>query len=263
MADEVSTGGEYTANSDRFGDYSQSAGGAFAETPGMLFQAASLIDSAAYFNSLSNPSYSAETVQVGGIETLPSVPRAFLMGLTGFVCVSLVRDRRLWASAVILIFVLSQIGIHALPRLTARLSNSNLFPKETIAANVYPSILDESSDCGELFANRKYIGLLRRLAGSPDSAGIDNHGYLGEKLHCCAKPFLSAPGAGQPDCQKTDRTLSRSIMTHRELYPDSCLPLSLTDQNVTLVFSPAFIFSNISRAPPRRNEISSVLCFSK
>ncbi len=172
------------------------------------------------------------------------------MSLIGFLCVSLVRDRRLWASAVILIFVLSQIGIHALPRLTARLSNSNLFPKETIAANVYPSILDDSSDCGELFANRQYIGLLHRLAGSPDNVGINNHVYSGEQLLFCAKPFLSALGVGQPDYQKTNNTFSRSIIPRREAYPDSVLSLSLTGQEVRLVFSPAFIFSNISRAPP-------------
>ncbi len=177
------------------------------------------------------------------------------MGLVGFLCVSLVRDRKVWASAFILIFVLGQFGVHALPRLSARLVLNKLSLKKTITAVVHPLHVIDSSNAGELVANRHYIGLLHRLAGSPEDAGLEkNHSYPGEPLLRCAEGFLSALGVGQTNYQKTNSTLSHSFITNGGEYPaDLVQLLAGREQEIDLVFSPAFIFSNISRAPPRFN----------
>jgi len=51
-----------------------------------------------------------------GTKSLPAVPAALFMGLTGFICVSLVRDRKVWLAALTALLWIGQLSITTLPR---------------------------------------------------------------------------------------------------------------------------------------------------
>lgn len=55
-------------------------------------------------------------------ESLPPIPRALLMAVTGFICVSLVRDRRYWLGAFAGLLWVGQFGFATLPRVVSRLA---------------------------------------------------------------------------------------------------------------------------------------------
>lgn len=195
-----------------------------------------------------------DMTQENGAANLPAVPRAILMGIVGFLCVSLVRDRKVWVAAFVLIFVLGQVGVQALPRLTARLTDGKLYHhKKTMAAagSLLPSPVWHSR--GELAANRHFIGLLHRLAGSPDEAGLTNHFLSGERLWNRAGQWSAALRGEQPFY----RTLSPLVFS-QPAFPASRVEipsiarLAVVKQDYISCFAPAFIFSNISRAPPNR-----------
>lgn len=51
-----------------------------------------------------------------GTKSLPAVPAALFMGLTGFMCVSLVRDRKVWLAGLTALLWIGQLSITTLPR---------------------------------------------------------------------------------------------------------------------------------------------------
>jgi len=77
-----------------------------------------LADIAAEF--LRPPADSANP-QTSFVRSLPAVPGALLMVLTGFFYVSLVRDRRAWFTALAGLLWLGQTGFAALPQLACHL----------------------------------------------------------------------------------------------------------------------------------------------
>jgi hypothetical protein len=52
-------------------------------------------------------------------KSLPAVPGALLMALAGFLCVSLVRDRRIWLTTILWI---AHVGLATLPQFTSHLN---------------------------------------------------------------------------------------------------------------------------------------------
>jgi hypothetical protein len=65
----------------------------------------------------SSVSFAGSPAPANGVRSLPSIPRAILMALTGFICVSLVRDRRFWLAALAGLVWMGQAGFAALSRL--------------------------------------------------------------------------------------------------------------------------------------------------
>jgi hypothetical protein len=53
---------------------------------------------------------------------LPAVPSSIAMVLTGFLCISLVRDRKVWLTLIAGLLAIGQAGIDVLPELSSRLS---------------------------------------------------------------------------------------------------------------------------------------------
>ena len=179
---------------------------------------------------------------------LPAVPSAILMGIIGFLCVSLVRDRKVWVSALVLIFVLGQVGVQALPGLAARLAHGKLnYHKKTMAsAASLPS--PEWHGGGELAANRHFIGLLHRLAGSPEDDGLTNHFLSGDRLWNRAGQWITALRGEQP-YYRIPSSQPAILASRVEIPLVALLPVVNQDHYISC-FSPAFIFSSISRAPP-------------
>jgi len=196
----------------------------FVDATQVLYQST---DIAAHFTSSQGFAYSATQRQQdndNGVKNLPAVPGAILMVVVGFLCVSLVRDRKVWLSVVLVAVVLSQAGIRTLPKLTARLAQCRLINRQPAnLAIVNPIAVNGSFNWFGNLGKCHYIGLLRRLASSPYG---DQYRYT-----ITSQPFI--------------------ILFQHSLNP---LVRNFADRIMSIVyFSPAFIFGNLARSPPILN----------
>ncbi len=163
-------------------------------------------------------------------KSLPPVPAALLMVLSGFLCVSLVKDHKLWLTAVAGLFWVGQTGFHAFPHLALRLGYRMHNHRQVAAELMYPYYLENSRPRSDMEGTR-YIGLLRHLAGIPrgEMPFLSNqHSRHAEDEICapqCALMEISSPPIPVINC------------------------LSLKDGQF-ICFSPAFIFENLPRGPP-------------
>lgn len=152
-----------------------------------------------------------------GAKSLPAVPGALLMVLTGFLCVSLVKDRKVWLAALAGLLWVGQAGIQAVPQLALRLSHRNHTEQQLDAELTYPYYLENSNRLRSDIEGTQYIGLLRHLAGIPQAT----------------MSFLS------PSAIISEQYSLNSLL--------NCLTLRVEQFTY---FSPAFIFNNLARGPP-------------
>jgi len=154
-----------------------------------------------------------------GAKSLPAVPGALLMALTGFLCVSLVKDRKVWLAALAGLLWLGQAGIQAVPQLALRLSHRNHTEQQFSTELTYPYYLENSNRLRSDIEGTQYIGLLHHLAGIP----LDTNS------------FPSSPSA----------IISQRYSLNSLL---NCLTLRVEQ---FICFSPAFIFESLPRGPPK------------
>jgi hypothetical protein len=159
--------------------------------------------------------------QSNNVKPLPAVPEAIFMVLSGFLCVSLVRDRRVWLAALAGLLWAGQTGIQALPQLALRLGHGNHSRQQLSAELAYPYYLENSNRLRSDIECTQYIGLLYHLAGIPDN------------LHKPTHTFTSQPAI---------------IIAQTGLKPFLVCLASRAEQFIS--FSPAFIFANLPRGPP-------------
>jgi len=168
---------------------------------------------------------------------LPAVPPALMMVLTGFMCVSLIRDRKVWLAVLAGLLWAGQTGINTLPELASRLSRRvhNAQPvDETLVASYllrdgyYPESYSEQT---------RYVGLLHHLEGIPQET----------------KPFTIKrisltrfyPGASGCHTRASQHAIVSVLSSLSTTY--NCL-VRPTRQFVC--FTPAFIFCQLPRGPP-------------
>jgi hypothetical protein len=163
--------------------------------------------------------------QGNNVKPLPAVPAAIFMVLSGFLCVSLVRDRQVWLAALTGLLWAGQIGIQVIPQLAMRLSHSNHSKQLLCAELTYPYYLENSHRLRSDIEGTQYISLLRHLAGIPDTKS--------RYLHKATYTYTSQPAI---------------IIAQRGLNALLTCLASRTEQSIS--FSPAFIFANLSRGPP-------------
>ncbi len=166
------------------------------------------------------PAFTGSPALPVGAKSLPAVPGALLMVLTGFLCVSLVKDRKVWLAALASLLWLGQAGIQAVPQLALRLSHRNHTEQQFAAELTYPYFLENSNRLRSDIEGTQYIGLLHHLAGIPPQ---DTNSF----------PFLS------PSAIISERYSLNSLL--------NCLTLKIEQ---FICFSPAFIFENLPRGPP-------------
>ena len=185
------------------------------------------------------------------IRKLPAGPGAVLLGLTGFLCITLVRDRKTYIAIFIAMISLSQQGIYAVPELAARFGHVGHIAKHSLEAkshNVYlPNIAFRDRDSRE----RNFFGLLRRLAAVP---GHHTHIFTcisqgGNKRFKGGLLLLEEPGLF---C-----TLKRVAPPVPAVPTIQSSPNPLTEfpaERLTCIipFSPAFTFIRLARGPPHQ-----------
>jgi len=154
-----------------------------------------------------------------------------LMFLTGFLCVSLVRDRRVWLTALAGLFWAGQAGIQALPQLALRLGHANHGRQQFYTEPAYAYYLENSHRLRCDIEGTRYIGLLRYLAGIP-----------GANAACTNNKLLSC-------CYKHTYTLQTAILSEQFSFnwPLKCL---VSETRHFICFSPAIIFAQLARGPP-------------
>ncbi len=206
-----------------------------------------------------------------GAKILPPIPAALFMVLTGFLCVSLVKDRRFWLAALVGLLWAGQAGFHAIPQLAALMSSKKHIQRKTPDNT---ACLYRVEDCRRLRSDiegTQYIGLLHHLAAIP--AGTMS------LLLPASLPSLQAQRAFSPE--RTKACPERSRMGRRAsiliaprkrvvsartrssagafqfaiahfsflLNPVVICPAARAEQYIH--FSPASTFAQLARGPPK------------
>lgn len=183
-------------------------------------------------------------------KSLPAVPAAILMTLTGFLCVSLVKDRRVWLAALAGLLGLGQAGIQAVPQLALYLSHRNYIKhkQQHSAELTYSYYLENSSRLRSDIEGTRYIGLLHHLAGIPQHKSIlintlprkvntpTNRRKRDTKILACPhrNTFLHLSAIIPGQCSLN--LLSKRLASNAEQF---------------ICFSPAFVFEQLARGPPK------------
>jgi len=172
-------------------------------------------------------------------KALPAVPAAFLMVLTGFLCISLVRDRKIWLAAFAGLLWAGQTGMRAFPELAVRLSHKSCTEQKLCAEFTYPHHFAISDRLRSDIEGTQYIGLLHHLAGIPDSTT--------SRL----QPRLSFLRKQESRQIKDEFRLPQFaiIKLLSCLIPPTICLAPRAEQFIC--FSPEFIFDNLPRGPPK------------
>ena len=169
---------------------------------------------------------------------LPAVPAAFFMALIGFICVSLVKDRRVWIAALTGLLWAGQTGIGAIPQLALGLSHGNRCNKRFSAEVAYSNYILNSDRQRSDTEGTRYIGLLRHLEGIPTKE---------KRPHVKRGAKYLAPPLRRGLLQFEVPQLAIIKLLPEIILPTNCLALRAEQ---FICFSPAFIFENLPRGPP-------------
>lgn len=162
------------------------------------------------------------------VKPLPPVPGALFLGLTGFLCVSLVKDRRVWLAALAGLLWLGQTGFSALPHLASHLRSKKQIQSATGGPNLtYVSELDGSFRLRSNFVIRNSL--------------FDIH-YSA----CC----ISSPSDRSTFSQREDRFRLPQFAIAPQFSLIQTIYCSVPRAEQAVPFSPAFVFARRPRGPP-------------
>jgi hypothetical protein len=102
-----------------------------------------------------------------GTKLLPAIPPALFMALSGFLCVTLVRDRKVWLAVATTLLWAGQVGINAMPKLASHLANTRQIKQRIFLNHTYAH---KSKNVDQLRCDidgAQYAGLLHYLQGIP------------------------------------------------------------------------------------------------
>jgi len=195
-----------------------------------------------------------------GAQSLPPVPAALFMVLTGFLCVSLVKDRKLWLGALAGLLWAGHTGIQAIPKLTAYISSKKHIQRKSHTNTVRLHQFEESLRLRSDIEGTKYIGLLHHLAGIPNTTMSLS---LPASLQSLRKqkafsPERSRRGSNlivslkQASSARTSCNLAASqfAITHLSFLLIQATNCLAPGAKQYIHFSPAFTFAHLARGPP-------------
>lgn len=104
------------------------------------------------------------------VKQLPAIPATLFMALVGFLCVSFVRDRKIWLTVIFGALYLGAAGVNAVPQLLAKCNEENV--KQSYAKKAVRAIGDFVRPTTSGNQVTRYIGLLHRMA-IPDNESFD------------------------------------------------------------------------------------------
>ena len=186
-------------------------------------------------------------VHLNYVKPLPAVPTAILMVMFGFLCVSLVRDRRLWLVALTGILSVGHTGIQTLPQWFLRLTYRNHIHQKPFAQLACLYFTENSHRLRSDVDGTQYIGLLHHLAGIPKakSASAITKPRQTNALTGCREIFVK----GFAYSLKNTRLYLSAIIPEKYRLNSLFKCLALKAEQL-VCFSPAFIFEQLARGPP-------------
>jgi hypothetical protein len=171
---------------------------------------------------------SATSSLPAGATSLPAVPGAIFMVLTGFLCVSLVRDRKFWTAALVGLLWAGQAGFTVLPLLARYVaSKKQTQPLALPGLNCTPELLHCDRARSDV-EGTTYAGLLHYLAGIPNMS------------------FLQKQESKSDTHLRTPQSAITEVLA--DILPATKRLACITKQHAC--FSPAFIFPLLARGPP-------------
>jgi len=105
--------------------------------------------------------------QLGNTRSLPAAPAALVMSLFGFICISTVKDRKLWLAPLVALLCASQTGLRILPRLAAGFGHRISSTKKLIADSLRCPLQRQFYRQRAHLEGTEYIFLLHRLNSIP------------------------------------------------------------------------------------------------
>lgn len=165
-------------------------------------------------------------------KTLPAVPATLLMVLTGFACVSLVRDRRVWIAALAGLLWAGQVGVQNLPKLAQRFAHTNHNARQASSSKLARSRQLETFGRSRAdIEGTRYVALLHYLAGIPNGSTVSLFENTSRKNLDISGPVQYA-------------------LTHLPVFAARPIRALAAEAAQFTYFSPAFIFQNLARGPP-------------
>lgn len=221
--------------------------------------------------------------QANRIKLLPPIPGTLLMVLVGFLCVSIVKDRRFWLTKLTDLLSASQSGFIILPQLASHLAGKKQIEQKVSADIVRLSESKHPCRLRRDIEGSPYIGLLRHLAGIPSAAVsflsrismwdklkrkytkiIAQSCYLSENSNksvqslCHHKPFALFEGHLHKRNHYFVRTHRLATTGHSTCIIQATDHIVLRARQI-VYFLPAFITANMARGPPDIIQIFNLL----
>jgi hypothetical protein len=172
------------------------------------------------------------------------------MVLTGFLCVSLVKDRKLWLGALAGLLWAGQTGIQAIPKLTAYISSKKHIQRKSHTNTVRLHQFEESLRLRSDNEGTKYIGLLHRLAGIPNTtmslslrASLQSLRAQRSNLIVSLKQASSA----RTNCNLAAPQFAITHLSFLLIQATNCLAPGAKQY---IHFLPGFTFAHLARGPP-------------
>jgi len=185
-----------------------------------------------------------------GVQSLPPIPAALFMALTGFLCISLVKDRRFWLGALAGLLWAGQTGIQAIPKFAAHIGSKKHIQQKSHTNTVRLHRPGESLRLRSDIEGTKYIGLLHHLAGIPNAttslilpASLQSLRAQRSNLIVSFKQVSFAR-------TKCNLTASQFAITHLSSLPTRAIKCLAPVAGQYILFSPAFTFVHLARGPP-------------
>ena len=184
------------------------------------------------------------------IKSLPSIPDALLMALGGFLCVSIIKDRKFWIAFLTSLLWLGQSGFTILPYLVSHFAHQKPIEQKqkpnTTCICKYGGTTHTRNDVKDT----KYIGLLHQLASITKFKNTltDIHSTITYKnnyyqnLHTKAFEYL------QIKITHISQQLNANKQSRINPLPN-CLVLKYSRD---IFHSQAYSFPNITRGPPKQ-----------
>ena len=184
------------------------------------------------------------------VKPLPAVPGAVFMVLVGFLCVSLVKDRKVWLAALAGLLWAGQAGVQAVPQLVLHLGHRNHIEQQLHPEITYPYDLENSDRLRSDVEGTQYIGLLHHLAGIPKDTMLLPSPVSLPSLRA-QRRNLNAAFNRLTSTQTEERcSVSQCAIIQLSSYLTSATNCLAFKAEQLICFSPAFIFERMPRGPP-------------
>ena len=179
-------------------------------------------------NTPAHPGKNLVSGQIKKLKYLPPLPAAVIMVSIGFLCITFVRDRKFWLAGLFCLIWPIQYFFNALPTPVLLTEKQNHLSSNKSLSSVY-FLRSLSNSHFRLFSNIA----IKLIDNNPALLTIKHKSLIHIKLCNNNRQISSLSAAVNPSSFNSAVNLYDIISEKK------------------LIFSPAFIFQNLSRAPPR------------